>query len=255
MEKYKISIVSYTNTLPFKYGITESGLLDKIDLQLDIPSVCAQKVIEGKVDIGLIPVAVIPLLKEYHIISKFCLGSNDNVDTVKLYSAVPLEKIEKIYLDYQSRTSVTLVQVLAKFYWKVNPVFVPAQEVPIAIGIEKLIEGNTAAVVIGDRCFEMNGKFAHEYDLAGEWKRFTGLPFVFAAWVSNKKIEENFIKEFEKALEYGVNNIVQAVEKSIPLEKQFLIGSYLTQRISYDLNIEKMGSMKTFMEFMELMKE
>ena len=144
MQKYKISIVNYANTLPFKYGIKESGFIDKIDLQLDIPSVCAQKLIDNKVDIGLVPVAIIPLLKEYHIISNYCLGSNGKVDTVKLYSRVPLEKIETVYLDYQSRTSVTLVQILAKFFWKVNLHFTQAIE-----GFEKLVNENIAAVVIG----------------------------------------------------------------------------------------------------------
>jgi chorismate dehydratase len=246
VQKYKISIVSYTNTLPFKYGITETGLLDKIDLQLDIPSVCAQKVIEGKVDIGLIPVAVIPALKEHYIISKFCLGSNGKVDTVKLYSAVPLEKIEKVYLDYQSRTSVTLVQVLSKFYWKINPQFLSTQE-----GFEKLISGNTAAVVIGDRCFDMNGIFAYEYDLAEEWKKHTAMPFVFAAWVSNKKIEHSFIAEFEKGLSFGIENIEKAIQKNIPEHKQGLITTYLTQRINYDFNEKKQKSMQHFLHLLK----
>ena len=246
MQKYKISIVNYTNTLPFKYGITESDLIDKIDLQLDIPSVCAQKLLENKVDIGLIPVAVIPLLKEHHIISNYCLGSNGKVDTVKLYSHVPLEKIETVYLDYQSRTSVTLVQVLAKFYWKIAPVFMQATE-----GFEKLVNENTAAVVIGDRCFDMNGKFEYEYDLATEWKKYTNLPFVFAAWISNKKIDANFVIEFEKALRFGVERMEKAVEQQIPSEKQPLIKTYLTERISYDFNEEKKRSMQHFLDLLK----
>jgi chorismate dehydratase len=242
----KISIVNYTNTLPFKYGIMQSELKDKIDLQFDIPSVCAQKLLENKVDIGLIPVAVIPLLKEHYIISKYCLGCNGKVDTVKLYSHVPLEKIEQIYLDYQSRTSVTLVQVLAKFFWKVNPVFTQAAD-----GFEKLVSGNTAVVVIGDRCFDMNGSFEFEYDLALEWKKHTDLPFVFAAWVSNKKIDEAFISEFEKALASGIALTNEAVETSIAKEKQSLVKTYLTERISYDLNAEKKKALEYFLHLLK----
>jgi chorismate dehydratase len=246
VQKYKISIVNYTNTLPFKYGIMQAGLDHKIDLQLDIPSVCAQKLLENKVDIGLIPVAVIPLLKEYHIISKYCLGSNEKVDTVKLYSRVPLEKIDTVFLDYQSRTSVTLVQVLSHFFWKIKPVFTPATE-----GFEKLAEVNKAVVVIGDRCFGMNGNFEYEYDLAAEWKKYTGLPFVFAAWVSNKKIDEDFICEFEKTLQFGVERIGEAVEKMIPPEKQALIRAYLTERISYDFNAEKKKGVEYFLHLLK----
>ncbi len=246
MNKYKISIVNYTNTLPFKYGITESGLAKKIDLQFDIPSVCAQKLIENRVDIGLIPVAALPLLKDHFIISKYCLGSNGKVDTVKLYSCVPLEKTETVYLDYQSRTSVTLVQVLSKFYWKINPTFSMAAE-----GYEKLIDKNSAAVVIGDRCFAMNGNFEYEYDLAAEWKKFTQMPFVFAAWVSNKKIDETFITEFENALAFGVNKIKETVEQNFPPEKQVLIKTYLTERISYDFNEEKEKAMTHFLHLLK----
>jgi chorismate dehydratase len=246
VQKYKISIVNYTNTLPFKYGIAQSNLENKIDLQFDIPSVCAQKLLENKVDIGLIPVAVIPLLKEHHIISKYCLGSNGKVDTVKLYSNVPLEKIETVYLDYQSRTSVTLVQVLAKFFWKIKPTFTQAAD-----GFEKLVSGNTAVVVIGDRCFDMNGNFKFEYDLAAEWKKHTNLPFVFAAWVSNKKIEPEFISVFENALETGINQTNTAVETSIPKEKQSLIKEYLTERISYDFNADKKKGLEYFLELLK----
>lgn len=246
MKRYKVSIVNYTNTLPFKYGIEKSGLLDKIELQFDIPSVCAQKVIEGKADLGLIPVAVIPLLKEYYLVSGYCLGSNDAVDTVKLYSEVPLEKIEKIYLDYQSRTSVTLVKVLAKFYWKITPGFEDAKE-----GFEKQIKENTAAVVIGDRCFEMNGKFGYEYDLSAEWKKYAGMPFVFAAWVSNKKLDEVFVTEFEKALSFGVSHIDEAVRGELPPARQAEVKKYLTQRISYDLDAAKQHSMEHFLSLLK----
>lgn len=245
MKKYKISIVNYTNTLPFRYGILHSGFQENVDLQFDIPSVCAQKLLEGKVDIGLIPVAVIPLLKEHHLISNFCLGSNGKVDTVKLYSRVPLEKIGTIVLDHQSRTSVTLVQVLSKNFWKISPAFIPATE-----GFERSVDGNTAVVVIGDRCFDMNGKFEFEYDLAGEWNKFTGLPFVFAAWISNKKIDPDFISEFEKALAFGVGETEKAVVSNISAERQTLIKSYLTERISYDLNDDKKKAMEYFLHLL-----
>ncbi len=246
VQKYKVSIVNYTNTLPFKYGMEETGFVDKIDLQYDIPSVCAQKVIEGKVDLGLIPVAVIPALKEFHIVSMYCLGSNDKVDTVKLYSTVPLNEIKEVYLDYQSRTSVSLVKVLAKFHWSIQPVFTDAKE-----GFEKLISGNTAAVVIGDRCFEMNGKFAYEFDLSSEWKKFTGMPFVFAAWISNKELDEDFVAGFDISLAYGVERIKEAVKKNIAPEKQELVTGYLTNRISYELDDKKQTSMEHFLHLLK----
>lgn len=72
MQKIKISAVSYTNTFPFIYGINQSpDLLEQIDLSLDIPAVCASKLIENNVDIGLVPVAALLEIPNYRLISDF----------------------------------------------------------------------------------------------------------------------------------------------------------------------------------------
>jgi chorismate dehydratase len=244
-KRYSVSIVSYTNTLPLRYGINKSKLLDEIDLQLDIPAVCAQKLIDNKVDIGLIPVAIIPLLKEHYIISKYCIGSNDRVDTVKLYSHVPLKEIESVYLDYQSRTSVMLAKVLCKHYWKIQPAFINAQA-----GYENTTIGKDAAVIIGDRCFALNGTFPFEYDLAFEWKTHTKLPFVFAAWVSNKKIDEDFISQLETAMRYGIEHTKDAINEANIADKA-MIETYLTQRINYDLDEGKKQSLHLFLDLIK----
>ena len=245
-KRYSVSIVSYTNTLPLRYGINNSNVLDEMDLQLDMPAVCAQKLMDNKVDIGLIPVAVIPLLKEHHIISKYCIGSNDKVDTVKLYSHVPLDEIENIYLDYQSRTSVMLAKVLCKHYWKISPLYTNAQA-----GFENTIQGKDAAVVIGDRCFTLNGTFAYEYDLAFEWKKHTLLPFVFAAWVSNKTIDEEFITKLESAMQYGIEHTADAIANERNSVDKVMIKTYLTERISYDLDEAKKQSMRLFLDLIK----
>ncbi|HNF48735.1 MAG TPA: hypothetical protein PLF48_05095, partial [Chitinophagales bacterium] len=111
---YKLSAVSYLNTKPFLYGLEHAAIADETEISLDPPAVTAEKLIHNEVDIALIPVAVLPLLKQPKIISPFCIGSNGKVATVCLFSDVPLEEIETILLDYQSRTSVQLVQILCR---------------------------------------------------------------------------------------------------------------------------------------------
>src|SRR5450759_4990834 len=118
MDKIRISAVKYANTYPFIYGLIESGFDKKAILETDHPADCAAKLISGKVDIGLIPVAALPLLKEHHIISDFCIGAIGNVRTVLLLSNCPFDEIETILLDYRSRSSVNLTKVLAKNSWK-----------------------------------------------------------------------------------------------------------------------------------------
>ena len=117
MDKIRISAVKYANTYPFIYGLTESGFDKKIILETDHPADCAVKLIKGNVDIGLIPVASLPKLKEYHIISDYCIGANGNVRKVLLLSNCQFEEIETIYLDYRSRSSVTLSKVLSTNFW------------------------------------------------------------------------------------------------------------------------------------------
>ena len=113
----KISIVNYTNTLPFKWALKRSDIMQKIDLQEDIPSICAQKLKFKQVDLALVPVALLPKLDTYFIETKYCIGANGKVDSVKLYSQVPLNEIKTVTLDYQSKSSITLTKVLFKFFW------------------------------------------------------------------------------------------------------------------------------------------
>jgi chorismate dehydratase len=110
----KISVVSYLNTIPFIYGLEQSGLAKKLDISLDIPSACADKLLTNKVDIGLVPIVVLKQIQNAYIISDFCIGADGAVDTVCLFSDVPINEIESIFLDYQSKTSVELLKILLK---------------------------------------------------------------------------------------------------------------------------------------------
>jgi len=247
IQKIKISIVNYFNTLPFRYGLKHSDIISKIELQEDIPSICAQKLKYGQVDLGLVPVALLPELDDYKIITDYCIGANGKVDSVKLYSQVPLEEVKIILLDYQSKSSVTLTKVLNKFFWKNEMEYKEAKP-----GYEQQIQGNTAAVVIGDRTFSLNGTFKHEYDLAEEWKKFTDLPFVFAAWVTTGELDKSFVIEFNTTLQSGLNNIGAAI-KEFPIQhpENFNAEDYLTNKISYNLDPEKLKALDLFLGYIK----
>jgi chorismate dehydratase len=244
MGKIRLSAVSYLNTKPFLYGIQNSQeLLQYIsELKTDIPSVCATKLMSGEADLGLIPVAVIPELPSPFIVSDYCIGAEGPVHTVMLYSRKPLDEVKKIYLDYQSKTSVKLVQVLAKDWWKISPEFIPAK-----IGFENTFE--EAAVVIGDRTFELNGKFPFEYDLSEEWKKMTGLPFVFACWVSNKPLEKEFTIVFNEALKTGISAIEEVAR--INAIKGIDLKEYFQKYISYDFTSEKKKALNLFWQLIK----
>ena len=238
----KISIVSYLNTIPFVYGLRKSEIFDIIDLQLDYPSICSQKLLNGEVDLALVPIVVIPKLKDSHIISNYCIGANGAVETVCLYAEVPINEIETISLDYQSQTSVALLRILLKEYWHLNPKLKNSE-----VGFENEISAHHAALVIGDRAFDLNKKHRYVYDLSALWKEMTGLPFVFAAWVSNKNFSQKFIADFNKALEIGLSDIdnalIQEGSNYINFENP---EDYLNNKISYNLDSSKLEAMDCF---------
>lgn len=244
--KIKISAVSYLNTIPFLHGIAQSDLKDEIELSLDMPSSCAEKLLDGHVDLGLVPIAILPQLKEHHIVSNFCIGADGKVASVALFSEVPLDEIETIYLDYQSKTSVNLVQILAEEHWKITPKWINA-----SAGFEQKIAGTTAAVVIGDRTFSIDT--AHKYDLAEAWKAYKGLPFVFACWVSNKELPADFVQRFDDALSKGVENLEEAVQtaNNAVLNSDELL-HYLSSNISYKLDESKRNAIQEFLSAIEM---
>ncbi len=242
---YTASIVNYYNTTPFLFGINQSEIKKELIIELDIPSACAQKLKNKQVDIGLVPVAILPELDQYHIITDYCIGAHGKVDSVKLFSQKPLEELTHIILDYQSKTSVTLVQVLNKHFWKKNIQFVNGTE-----GFETQISDTTGAVIIGDRTFGLTG-YQYEYDLSEEWHKHTGLPFVFACWVSSEVLDTEFIINFNKALAHGIHHIDEAIaDKPIHI-KGFDATDYLKNKISYPLNEDKKKSLHLFFELMK----
>jgi chorismate dehydratase len=225
------------------FGIEHSPVRQWIDLSMDYPAEVARQLKADEIDLGLIPVAILPELKEYFIDADYCIGANGPVGSVAIYSDLPLEEVETILLDYQSRTSVALCRILLKHYWKLSP-----QMMRAAPGYQDLIKGNMAGVVIGDRAFEQRTKSKYEYDLADAWKKMTGLPFVFAAWVSNKELPEAFIDAFNRANEWGLTQLDKVVAENPSPHYDLL--HYYTRNISYKLDEEKRKGLQLFLDYL-----
>ena len=247
MKTLKISAVSYLNTFPFVFGLRQSGILQNFSLELDVPSLCAEKLKNGVVDIALVPVGALPEINPFHYISDFCIGAVSEVKTVLLLSKVPLEKISHVYLDFDSRTSVELVKVLARNHWKINPKWdnlKPGQ----SVSTEKF----ESLVAIGDKTFSIRKNFPYIYDLAAEWISFTGLPFVFAVWVSRKQLPDDILSMFNGALAYGIDHKRECIEyfrDRLPGCDDCL--SYLEDNISYEFDNKKKEGLNAFLTFLK----
>lgn len=226
----KVAAISYLNTLPFIYGLENHPVNKQIELSVCTPSAGADRIISGEADLGIIPVAAVPFIPDYRIVSDYCIGATGNVASVLLCSGVPLKEIKRLYLDIDSRSSVLLSRILCRHYWKISPEFRDFDFYTQAFN------PRDSYIMIGDKALENAGKFKFVYDLAGEWIAFKGKPFVFACWISNKELDPAFLKEFNSALAYGVAHIEQAVEKAnIRFPRQFA-QNYLHNNISYNLD-------------------
>ncbi|WP_343521865.1 menaquinone biosynthesis protein [Pedobacter sp.] len=239
MNKIKISAVAYTNTKAFIYGLTHSDIINKIDLSLDIPSDCAAKVISNQVDIGLMPVAAIPYVPNANIVADYCIGSDGAVNSVFIFSHVPVNEIKTLRLDAHSRTSNNLAKVLLKFHWEQEVSFTTDQN-----------EETDAFVLIGDRTFGKKEDFAYAYDMGEEWKNFTGLPFIYAAWVANKEIPQAFKDEFNAALKFGLDHRKEVLQE-LPALPNFDLDDYLYHKLQFEVTDDRKKALKLFLSYIE----
>jgi chorismate dehydratase len=246
LSKIRVGIVSYLNTRPLIFGLRKEPIASHIELIEDNPARLAEMLKNDEIDLGLIPVAAIPELEEWHLATDFCIGTEGEAASVCLFSEVPLAQIERVYLDYQSRTSVALLKWIMREYWGIHPEIVQAANEDF----RKEIKGTTAGLVIGDRAFEQRKQSTFFYDLGAEWKKITGMPFVFAAWISNKQLPEAFIKSFNEANALGLHHIDEIVA-SHPFDL-YDLKKYYTLHLNYQLDDAKKKAMQYFLSLLEL---
>ncbi|RME95839.1 MAG: ABC transporter substrate-binding protein [Bacteroidetes bacterium] len=246
MPKLRLSAVSYLNTKPMLYGLLQSPLADQLELSLDIPSECARKLRDGQVDLALSPVAIIPELRNWHLVSDYCIGAVGAVKTVSIFSEVPLREVQAVFLDHHSRSSVALTKVLMRDYWRQEVVFLPAQE-----GYIDQIQAGRAGVVIGDRTIGLEQRFPYVYDLSEAWYNFTGYPFVFAAWISTRELPPAFTEVFNEALAAGIAAIPQLKYLLPSPHPDFDVETYLTRYISYEFDALKRKGLAKFLAYLQ----
>lgn len=223
------------------YGLENGVIKDQIELILDYPANLVNALKNDQIDIGLIPVAALLDLETYQIVSDYCIGTEGEVASVCVFSEVPMEQIDTVILDYQSRTSVLLCKLLFVQHWKKQVRFIEAKDESF---IEN-IKGNVAGLVIGDRALKSRSKFEYIYDLGLGWKEMTGLPFVFAVWVSIKQLDDLFLKSFNLANEEGLQHLAEVANREPFLE--YDIEYYYRKNISYLFTGEFKKSMINFL--------
>ncbi len=239
----KVAPVNYTNTYPLTYHLDTLVEAGEIELVPLMPSRIPEALAEGRIDLGLAPVGGLSALAQYEVVGQYGIATESEVASVCLFSDVPIEQIKTVYLDYQSRTSVKLVQWLFTYFYRREVDFIPTQNDSYI----QNISGESAGLVIGDRAFELLGQRQYVYDLGTEWHKATGLPFVFAVWTASRKLPPDFVQRFDELQARGVADIESVIAQYNLEEHSYDMRQYYTQNITYKLEKPHREAMRKFL--------
>ncbi len=193
--------VTYLNAWPVLYGLMLGR--EPAHIRMAYPSVLAERLVAGDCELALAPVATLALAPRFELAPGICIGADGAVASVLVIGERPLEELDLLLLDTQSRTSVVLAQLVAAERRRGRPLEVrPGDHAQI----ERAVAGSTGAVVIGDRALALRARYPHVLDLGEAWQRWTGLPFVFAAWIAQRGVlDAELAGMLERSLQHGLS--------------------------------------------------
>jgi chorismate dehydratase len=245
--KPRIASSIYLNSAPLCYSFIYGEQRDRCDLLPDAaPARCADMLREGEVDAALIPVIEYQRIENLRVAPGACVASKSSVRSVVLASRVEISRISSVALDISSRTSAALIQIILSRFYGLAPRYRPSPP-----RIEEMLDADDAALIIGDPAMLIDRSRLYVYDMAEEWRRHTGLPFVFAFWAIRADSRAwpggvDFIAARREGIAH-TEEIADMYSKSLGLKREELI-SYLTENISYDLDEESIRGLRLYYE-------
>ena len=256
MKRLRISAISYLNTAPLMWDFEHGSQGSAFDIDYTIPSQCAAKLREGSADIGIIPAAAYVTIPNLVILPGVAIASRRPVRSILLVSKVPVEKVRSVALDTSSMTSVALTKVLFARWWGGPRIY---SSMPP--DVEAMLERHDAGLLIGDPALQVDRSRYFTYDLAEEWIRLTGRPFVFAFWAVRQAALRDGPANldlpaiFQKSRDHGLlpESVAQIAREWAPrlgLSPKG-ITSYLTENIHYFLEPECIAGLELFLQYAE----
>ena len=255
MSRLRVSAISYLNTAPlmwnFEHGSRREEFRRRFEIEYTIPSRCAQLLADGSADIGIIPVAAYTTIPGLRILSDVAIASKHAVRSILLVSNRPIDQIRTVALDSSSRSSAALIQVLCAKFWNLDVGFAPADP-----ELERMLTRHDAALLIGDPALQVDRSRYLTWDLAEEWRAFTGKPFVFAFWaIRNGASPERELagigEAFSTSRDEGLRNIPELAAEwadKLKLSQEQII-EYLSENIHYRLDDENIAGMQLFFRY------
>jgi chorismate dehydratase len=252
MKQLRISAISYLNTAPLMWDFEHGEAGTDLEVSYTVPSLCAASLEAGSADIGIIPAAAYATIPDLLILPDVAIASRQAVRSILLVSKVPVESIHTVALDNSSLTSVALMKVLFARWWGGSRSYMS-----MAPDLGAMLQASDAALVIGDPALRIDRSRFITCDLAEEWIRCTGKPFVFAFWAARKISVENtdidLAAIFRRSRDHGLaaDSIRQIAGEWAPrlgLTEES-VKTYLTQSIHYFLDPDCLSGLNLFYRY------
>jgi chorismate dehydratase len=274
----RVAAIDFLNPAPlmwdFEHPPRAAELAQRYTLHSTQPSLCADELLSGRADLGLVPIA--SLTPDLAIVPGCTIASLDEVRSIQLIVKQPagkrqvrdgsevsaLERVRTIAADTASRSSLAYAEILFRKFLGTQPSFLPASADPIA-----MLQQADAAILIGDPALlalESRDRIEATVgpclwlDLAHEWRTRTGLPWVAAVWavrpealVTSNLTPAQITADVEGSRDHGLAHIEDLVEEwtpriSIP---PTTIRHYLTQNIHYHLDPDCIRTIELFRQY------
>jgi chorismate dehydratase len=252
MSRLRISSISFLNTVPLMWDFEHGTAGADFDISYTVPSACASDLEAGRADIGIIPAAAYAQIPDLAIIPGVAIAARGAVRSILLLSKVPLEKIRTVAMDTSSMTSVALTKILFERWWGGGRVFTS-----MAPDLDVMLHEQDACLLIGDPALQVDHSKYFVFDLAEEWRRFTGKPFVFAFWAVRRAASARSSSElatiFQKSRDHGLRPgnldlIIHEWADRLKLSRPE-VRTYLTQNIHYYLDADCLDGLQLFYRY------
>lgn len=236
---YKFASVAFANAVLWTHRMHE--ICPEAEISVATPARLTAMLTSGSVDAALIPVVDLFANPELKMVDNIGLSADGNVTSVLLKCCRPLESIRTAACDRNSRTSNILAQILLRHHFHLDVTMVPDNT-----------DKPDARVVIGDRALCSEVAPYGDYDLAGEWKLMTGLPFVFAVWACRKDCTyaDKMAQVLQRTLKKGFEHIDEAAElqaRRLGIKKE-QCRNYIGSVMGYTFGQDELKSMQLLKE-------
>src|SRR5579884_2811292 len=247
--KPRVCAVSYLNTVPLVWGLVRGSQRDLYQLSFAIPAECADRLHDGRADIGIVPVVECER-QNLRVIPGAGIACDGPVRSILLISRVPLGQIRTLAADSSSRTSVQLARIVLARRYGVEPVLTAAHP-----DLGAMLESCDAAMIIGDPALALDPADLpfNVLDLGTEWTQMTHLPMVFALWAAREDVDPDLYSpaHFTASLHEGMAHLdeIVAAESRARRMPEALVREYLTRNVSFEIGPRECAAVDLFLHY------